>query len=187
MAEDLQPSFEIARDEKAFEDLDASRVGRRRSTWLYPDDGCFVRAVIAADTIGKSLNVKTAKIFAFGDLSVRTQNSPLGEVGWWYHVAAIAKVKEASGEKYYVYDPAIEPNKPIEVKEWLEAMNSPNAEVAICSGDAYDPDSDCAKGERNSYSRAQREATIYLDAEWYRLEALGRQPTRELGAFPPWL
>lgn len=185
-AGDLQASFELVRDDKPFTD-DQQR--RRRATWLYPDDGCFVRASVAADVIAKSTSVKTAKIFAFDSLSVKTDNSPEGHVEWWYHVAAIAKVVDAKTgkEDFYVYDPAIQARTPMELHAWLTAMNAPNADVAICSGDAYDPDSDCTNGIPNVYDRAKGEATSYLWSEWSRIEDLGRDPKRELGDFPPWL
>ena len=184
---DLQTSFELGRDEKAFDDTDASHKARRRATWLYPDDGCFVRAVIADDIIKKTLAVTTAKIFAFGNLRVKTENSPWGDVKWWYHVASIAKVTTKTGDKFYVYDPALDLKKPTEVHDWLKQMNDPNAEIAVCSGDAYDPNSDCAAGQANVYARAQTEATWYLQSEWDRLIELKRDPVRELGDFPPWL
>lgn len=185
-ATDLQPSFELARDEKPLTD-DQNRA--RRATWLYPDDGCFFRATIAADYFRKVLAVKPAKIFAFGGLSVSTPNSPDGSVTWWYHVATIAKVVDATSkaETYYVYDPAISANQPMNVKDWLRAMNAPDAEIAICSGDAYDPDSQCENGQADTYGRAQSEASTYLMNEWSRLEELGRDPAKELGDSPPWL
>ncbi len=186
-AQDLQTSFEIVRDEKVFEDVLGSRKFRRRATWLYPDDGCFVRAAVAADMIQSLTSVMAAKIFAFGNLNVKTENSPSGEVSWWYHVAAIAKVNESGVDTFYVYDPAMQTKKPIEVTAWLKAMGSPDAEIAICSGDAYDPDSDCASGHADPLRRAKSEAPTYLQAEWYRLDSLGRDPSRELGDFPPWL
>jgi hypothetical protein len=123
---DLQASFEMVREEKFFTDEVARQ---RRATWLYPDDGCFVRATVADSLIAKVLQspaspaVSTAKIFAFGNPQVRTTNSPIGTVEWWYHVAAISKVTKATSggpqDEYYVYDPAIDPQAPIPVKAWL--------------------------------------------------------------------
>lgn len=185
-AVDLLPSFEIVRDEKFFVD---SESRQRRATWLYPDDGCFVRAAVAANIIEKTVGIKAAKIFAFDNLSVKTVNSPSGEVGWWYHVAAITKTIDplTKKETFHVYDPAIQPKKPMEVREWLAAMNSPNAEIAICASESYDPDSDCASGTSSALGRAKNEAQWFLPSEWYRLEELGRDPKRELGDNPPWL
>ncbi|CAN5480606.1 hypothetical protein BH10BDE1_BH10BDE1_24510 [soil metagenome] len=182
----MQTSFEFARDEKAHTD---ENLRARRATWLYPDDGCFVRAVMAADFIAKKSNVKPMKIFAFDNLTVKTANSPSGEVEWWYHVAAITKVVDAASgtEKFYVYDPAIQPKAPMEVTDWLKAMHAPNAQIAICATDAYDPDSNCETGEADAKGRAQNEASWFLPSEWSRLEELGRDPKAELGEKPPWL
>jgi hypothetical protein len=68
----MQKSFEFARDEKPHTD---EALRPRRATWLYPDDGCFVRAVVAADLISQKSMVQPMKIFAFGTLSVKTANS----------------------------------------------------------------------------------------------------------------
>jgi hypothetical protein len=79
---DLQVSFEKVREERFFTD---EFTRNRRATWLYPDDGCFVRATVADDMIGKlSPANPTAKIFAFGNLQVQSTNSPSGAVEWWY-------------------------------------------------------------------------------------------------------
>lgn len=204
---DLQASFEIVREEKFFTD-EVSR--KRRATWLYPDDGCFVRATVADGLIAKLLQppaapmpptpttaVPTAKIFAFGNLRVQTANSPSGEVEWWYHVAAIAKVRTTTStgatDEYYVYDPAISPKAPMPVKAWLTTMVGPNLgniEIAICAGGAYDPYSHCESNDPSarqySLERAHREAHQFLPEEWDRLEVLGRDPNLELGSNPPW-
>lgn len=185
-ATDLQTSFELAREERFFID---SESRPRRATWLYPDDGCFVRAVVAANMIEKSFGIKAAKIFAFDNLTVKTENSPSGEVSWWYHVAAITKVVDPTTKKetFYVYDPAISPRAPMEVRQWLQAMHAPNAEIAVCAGETYDPQSDCTAGSTTALGRAKNEGQWYLSSEWYRLEDLGRDPVRELGDNPPWL
>ncbi len=191
---DLQASFELVRDDKAFTD---ERLRKRRATWLYPDDGCFVRATVADDIIAKLLapaSVPTAKIFAFGNLNVRTGNSPAGEVQWWYHVAAISKVTTITGttasDEYYVFDPAMNPKAPMPVKTWLNAMDDSDIEIAICAGASYDPDSLCENNEvstrQSSLARAYGEVGQFLASEWERLEDLGRDPNLELGSHPPW-
>lgn len=185
LAPDLQPIFEVVRDTKPM--LRASPHGgaemARRASWLYPDDGCFTRAAIASESIQQLVGVKPAKVFIFGDLNVKTVNSPDGSVDWWYHVAAIVRV----GNQAYVIDPALDPLKPFPIADWVAASSDPQAEVAICDGDAYDPFSECGGPTAGSYTRGVQEAGHYLDAEWYRLEDLGRVPEKELGDEPPWL
>lgn len=178
---ELQTSFETVRDERPFHD---EELRARRATWLYPDDGCFVRAVIADKILREKFAVaQSAKIFAFGNLRVQTKNSPYGEVEWWYHVAAIAKVPTAAGEEAYVYDPAMDSSRPMPVKEWLSRMSDSNLEIAICSGASYDPYSSCEaeNGDLSaSVSRAHREAGWFLPSEWDRVVELGRDPHQEL-------
>lgn len=194
---DLQASFETVREKMVFTDENGRR---RRAAWLYPDDGCFVRATVADDIIAKLLHTPTnplaltAKIFAFGNLEVSTSNSPNGEVQWWYHVAAIAKVTKSTGaepqDEYFVFDPAINPKAPMPVRAWLSAMNDSSVEIAICAGGAYDPDSQCesnnSSARQNSLSRAYQDVGQFLSSEWLRLAELGRNPGLELGDNPPW-
>jgi hypothetical protein len=193
-ASDLEASFGMVREEKFFTD-EAAR--KRRATWLYPDDGCFVRATVADELIAKLLQaaaVPTAKIFAFGNLQVQTANSPSGAVEWWYHVAAISKVSVATSDgtqdEYFVFDPAINPKAPMPVKAWLSTMGDPNIEIAICAGGAYDPSSRCEDNDPSvrqfAIERAYGEAQQFLPAEWERLEQLARDPHLELGSNPPW-
>jgi hypothetical protein len=100
----------------------------RRSTWLYPDDGCYARAGLMAERLtgwheftGNAL----AKIFAFGNLKVLTANNSRGAVYWWYHVAVIAAVNA----EYYILDPAVEPRAPLPLKKWLQLINQNNQEL----------------------------------------------------------
>lgn len=178
----LLNSFITARQARPLKDYQGQT---RRASWLYPDDGCFVRATVVDKILREQFAVEqSAKIFIFGNLNVKTANSPDGEVSWWYHVAAITKVKTATSEDYYVYDPAISFDSPLPVKDWIVAMQDPHAEIAICSGAAYDPGSDCKANGENVYSRtnqkAENAAPYYLDQEWDRLVELGRDPKAEL-------
>lgn len=178
---EIQTSFESVRDDRPFHD---EELRARRATWLYPDDGCFVRAVIADKVLREKFAVsQSAKIYAFGNLRVQTKNSPSGEVEWWYHVAAITKVQTPTGEEAYVYDPAMNSAQPMPVKEWLASMSDQNLEIAICSGASYDPYSICEADSGDlsaSVSRAHRESSWFLPSEWERVEELGRDPHQEL-------
>lgn len=179
----LQEMFEAVRDDKHFQHTDGDgNPMARRASWLYPDDGCFTRAVVAVDVVNSKYNVKPQKIFAFGNLDVKTANSPYGSVQWWYHVAGIIK----AGKEVYVIDPALDPVKPTPVADWLAMMTDPNIEIALCNGDAYEPYATCDVNNSNTSSKAASDAPWYLDAEWRRLEELGRKPAEELGDNPPW-
>ena len=64
--------------------------------FLYPDDGCWGRAhemcrlMIASGVIPE-------KVWIYGNLRVATQNNPLCEVRWGWHVAPILSVNSGSG------------------------------------------------------------------------------------------
>jgi hypothetical protein len=183
----LQASFETVREHRYLKD---SRSRDRRATWLYPDDGCFMRASIATSILETDFTLKPAKIFVFGNLSTQTPNHPYGEVTWWYHVAAITKTLHLDGagqqvEKYHVYDPAIDPLRPLSVEEWVGAMNDPSVQIAICDAEAYDPHSDCLGGPKSLW-RIALDSDSLLENEWHRVRSMGRNPELELGDEPPW-
>ena len=155
----------------------------RRSTWLYPDDGCFARADLAKQNAIAANFPTPHKVFAFGDLNVKTKNHPNGKVSWWYHVAPIA----FDGKQYYVLDPALNYKKPLPLKDWLKLMNKDykTIKIAICHPDSAVPNDDCYAPF--GFSDQMREyQEYYLPAEWSRLVQLKRDPVKELGEKPPW-
>lgn len=157
----------------------------RRSSWMYPDDGCFARAALAVRNLVQHSTTAPKKVFAFGDLRVKTQNSPDGEVTWWYHVAPLVEV---AGQKY-VLDPALQPERPLKLEEWLALMsdNPSSIEVSVCESGSYTPGDDCTRSTDGIESGAESDQVYYLDAEWRRLVELNRNPDQELGEHPPWL
>ncbi len=156
----------------------------RRSTWLYPDDGCYARAQLAVYNAFGESNLRVHKIFSFGDLEARTTNTFSGVVAWWYHVAPILRTQEGA----FVLDPAIEPSRPLPVAEWLALQGDENRQIAIaiCSAKSYDPLSACNAIVGISLQSAVEDQSYLLGSEWGRLEDLGRDPMQELGDFPPW-
>lgn len=179
----LENQFDYVRDTRFLETSDPAFP--RRLTWLYPDDGCFARAELAAEHLVTNNFVLPKKVFAFGDLSAETVNSPDGSVQWWYHVAVIYRV----GDQAYVLDPALNPKAPMTLQDWSSAIGGDKTPVtfAVCSKDTFDPDSDCFKPTALSAQDAESEQRAYLDSEWQRLLELNRDPQKELGEFPPWL
>jgi hypothetical protein len=157
--------------------------GLRRSSWLYPDDGCFARAGLANRNLSRLGVPVPNKLFAFGNLRVRTRNSPRGSVTWWYHVVPVVEV---AGKKY-VLDPAIDAGAPLPVFDWPSRMGNPAAiKVAVCGSGTYGSRSDCGRVTDGREGAAQGDQGRYLNLEWNRLANLGRDPVRELGDFPPW-
>ena len=119
-------SFEAIRDGKILKDNQQSR----RITWRYPHDGCYARAALVNKEIFQKFIPIPQKIFAFGNLRVQTSNSNRGVIGWWYHVGPVVEVNH---EKYVLY-PAIEPTKPLQLKEWLGRMGIlSKIKISICN------------------------------------------------------
>lgn len=157
----------------------------RRITWLYPDDGCYARAELAKFELTKNNFQEPKKIFAFGNLEAISNNSPYGSVNWWYHVAITYRV----AQDVYVFDPALEPSRPLKLSEWNEAVGGSESFVdySVCSSNTYDPSSDCYNPAPMSYEDAVHAQKMFLDPEWWRVIELDRNPEEELGNNPPWL
>lgn len=181
--ETAQTGFEMLRDFR-FINEDVHPGFLRRDSWLYPDDGCFARAALAKQNLVKWGFSPVKKIFAFGNLKVTTQNSPAGEVTWWYHVVNGISVDNQA----YVLDPAIEPLRPLLLSEWVNRMGGENASVtlAICDEGTYVPDDACNKPSVNAENSALSDQMDYLGEEWSQLENMKRDPVKELGLEPPW-
>lgn len=181
----LQAAFERARDHRFMQSPDRQNFLRRPS-WLYPDDGCFARAALFVQDLSSRSEPRPGKFFAFGNLTVKTPNSPTGSVSWWYHVVPIFRTNQG----VWVMDPAIEPKHPMSAKDWFAAMSPQPSTIkgAVCDSYSYGPYSACQiQDPRNpSDSGALNDQKTYLSAEWKRLEALKRDPVKELGDLPPW-
>ncbi len=173
--------FAKLRDERFLKDTTHAML--RRSSWLFPDDGCFARAALAIQNIKLWNQPVPAKLFIFGNLTVKTPNSPSGSVSWWYHVVPIVMV----GQQPVVFDPAINPTAPMLLKDWIKTMvpDEKAATFSLCHSSSYSPASPCA-AESNSSLPALDHQMEYLKMEWQRLLELKRDPANELGNYPPW-
>jgi hypothetical protein len=179
----LQRRFEDIRDTRSLDWNDKPNFPRR-IPWMYPDDGCYARAGFAVRHANRENYPTPNKVFAFGSLSVKSSNAYSGRVGWWYHVAPVVSVDGTN----YVLDPSIEATRPLTVKEWLERMgDSSKMRVSICKSGTYTPGSDCSRTvTRSGPSIASSTKEWFLDKEYSRLKALGRNADSELGNNPPW-
>lgn len=178
----MTEGFKRVRDTRFLDDVDHQGF-KRRSSWLFPDDGCFARAQLMLENLRQWGGFEPAKAFIFGNLEVKTANAPGGSVSWWYHVVPVLK----NGQQIVVFDPAIEPRRPLTLQEWVSTMTTDptSVKVAICAGNAYTPSSSCAKPASQG-SRAKQDQLGYLKAEWLRVTELNRDPQKELGDLPPW-
>ncbi len=181
-AEEMKTQFEFVRDTKFIED--SSLEFSRRLSWLFPDDGCYVRAELAAQSLVAQGFTAPKKIFVFGNLRASTKNSPQGFVRWWYHVAVTYRL----GNVAYVYDPAIQPLSAITLQQWHEAIGgkSTQLEYAVCATGTVDPDGSCKAPKKDASRMMFAEQLNFLGEEWDRLEDLRRDPRAELGDSPPW-
>jgi hypothetical protein len=175
--------FEKARDMRFLSDPTVTSF-LRRSSWLYPDDGCFARASFFNQHASQWLGLRPNKIFVFGNLHVVTANSPTGSVDWWYHVAPLV----TDGSQVLVLDPALNPRQPTPLLDWLKMMTADTSTLtmSVCNGFAYGPDSSCANATATDESSATPDQTSYLQPERDRLTQLNRSPDKELGDSPPW-
>lgn len=181
--DDLSSTFRRLRDYRFMQGSQSTRL--RRISWLYPDDGCFVRADLMDRFLEEWGYQQPAKIFVFGNLNVKTQNSPLGQVTWWYHVALTFQ----SGGRVFIFDPALDPRWPLYIEEWSAMMSSSpeNLTFAICDHATMGPFDDCQQPSVRTLRDLENYQKNYLDMEWYRMLELKRDPIKVLGDEPPWL
>ena len=180
---DLEREYRFIRDTRFFESKRSDFP--RRITWLFPDDGCYARADVAAIKLIEKGAITPKKIFAFGNLVVQSPNSLTGLVTWWYHVALTYRVNQ----QIYVFDPALEPRRPLLLQEWntLLGGQSTNILYSICAARTYDPDGNCENPKLVSNSDVEAEQSGFFRVELTRLTLLNRDPEQELGDHPPWL
>lgn len=175
--ENLMAAFAFFRDTRFIENFE-SPVRRRKLSWLYPDDGCFVRAEMMAQTAEEKRMPPVMKLFVFGNLAVKSQNHPEGIVRWWYHVAPVYRV----GQQVFVMDPAVEPRRPLTVLEWRARVSEESdvRQFALCASHSFDPDDSCAKPKALARDYLEDYQRQYQNFEWDRVLFLNRDPYKEL-------
>lgn len=181
--EDLVKEFEYIRDTRFM--TNERLEFHRRLSWLYPDDGCYVRADLASYFAQAKSYPKPKKLFAFGNLTVETKNASGGRVGWWYHVVIAYRV----GLVGYVIDPAIEPQRPLKISDWGARMGLSDqnpVDFSVCEASAFHPYSDCKYAYQTDFEENESSQISFLRYEYDRLTILGRNPKEELGDNPPW-
>ncbi len=181
--ERLNQIFLFVRDSKFVQGLPGP-LSERRLSWLYPDDGCYIRAELALDFTEQAGLPVPLKFFSFGDLAVKTFNHPEGVVRWWYHVVPLYRV----GNQAYVLDPAIDPTGPMTVENWKKSQEADSSvdRFSVCSSHTVGPYDHCTQPRVESLPMALEEQKDLLQPEWDRLIDLDRNPESELGNTPPW-
>jgi hypothetical protein len=161
----------------------------RRSSFLYPQDGCSARADAMAYYVQR--RAALGKIFAFSAapnrLTVNTANVPGGVVAWWYHVADCYQNPQGN---VMVIDPSLFPNSAVTAANWVGALANA-AQVVICNTGTYAPSDPCnapAPAMQAWYDRFSPDQRTLLNAEWNNVVALGRNPQTQLTTSPQgWL
>ncbi|CAM2868565.1 protein-glutamine glutaminase family protein [Legionella worsleiensis] len=180
--EEMMNLFQLIRDTRYLY-VDDKPDFARRISWLYPDDGCFARAALSAFKIEQDYWVKPAKIFVFGDLVLQTSFAPDGFVSWWYHVSTAVNYMGS----IYVFDPALNPERPLLVEEWFSKMGDHRElDGVICNSYTYAPFDNCGQITKVNEERAVKDEAGYLKREWNRMSVLGFDPEVLLGNNPPW-
>lgn len=181
---ELTDLFIHVRD-KQFIKMSEQPVPQRRISWLYPDDGCYTRAMMMSFELLKDKKIDAKKIFVFGNLRARTSFSPNGIVRWWYHVAVLFNVEN----KLYVFDPSVNFERPISLVEWKTLVSDADEKVkfSICSANTYSPDDRCDSPRPYQYEGILDHQMRFLDMEWDRVLELELDPFEVLGNTPPWL
>lgn len=181
--EELLVAFRAARDERKYSD--SSRPDfRRRALWLYPYNGCFVRATHTAKTFESLQLQRPGKVFVFGDLRLKTPYERNGWVYWSYHVATAFRFKG----KVLVLDAGVDHLRPITFEDWITriADDASETKVNVCDTWAYSPMNPCWEGRPSQERSAEKHLVSYLSDEWARLKRAGYAPERVLGDRPPW-
>ncbi|MBK7844103.1 MAG: hypothetical protein IPJ71_10475 [Bdellovibrionales bacterium] len=182
--EEISSAFGYVRDEQFLTDPMQVPSFSRRSTWLYPDDGCFARAALMKNLMKIRGYSQPNRVFIFGNLLVKSPNGLNGEVSWWYHTAPVARVRN----QVYVFDPSIDPKQPILLRDWASRQTDDlnSIKMAFCAPDTYMPFSPCEYPQIGEDARAEGDISYFLDLEWRRQLELGRDPIKVLGDDPPW-
>lgn len=180
--------FAYSRDERVYNDGNGFL---RRSTWLYPEDGCFARAEHVARSFASTPMPRPGKLFAFGrdygqpiGIYSRFSRNPERKTWWLFHVAPAYR----KGKDVIVLDPSIDPVRPLKIRNWLAAMarDPQRVKVSLCDTNAYTPMSRCIGGQSRQ-EQSIRDQLSYLTLEWNRVLGLDLKPEKLLGSEPPWL
>ena len=180
----LQNGFARMRDTR-FLEAPSMPGFERRSSWMFPDDGCFARAALAGKNLSEWGFPRPWKLFAFGKLVAQTPNTLSGLVTWWYHIVPVVRV----GSQVMALDPSVEPRWALPFETWVARMGGvpEDFKFSVCVPGSYAPYSSCMNPSSDEESSEFEDQYEFLDDEWGRIHDLRRDPRRELGDEPPWL
>ncbi len=98
-------------------------------SFQYCQDGCYARAHKMCWILNNKYHYATQKIFSFANsgsdkLCVQAQKWGGCCIRWWYHVAPLVTINTPTGQKAYVFDPAMF-DAPVPLATWLHAQENP--------------------------------------------------------------
>jgi len=180
--EKLNSIFLYLRNLKFMKNIGEKEI--RRLSWFYPDNGCWLKAELMKENLKKFNSLKVGKVFIFGDLNVKTNFSPEGEVTWWYHVVPVLRVKN----EVYAIDPTLNQSGPLKIKDWalLQTDDINSAKFNFCHANTFGPHSRCKRRLKEIQILVKTTQMDYLVKEKKRLKELGLDIETHLGDNPPW-
>lgn len=149
---ELEAFNKITREIRQYKNPNAKNY-LRQAPWLYPIDGCYAKAAHVSAVLQERGQVAPGKIFAFGNLRVKSKYAAGGYAYWSYHVVSGYRFDN----KIYVFDPVASENEDgtnsglLTLQEWLTRISTDRSQVrvSICDSNAYDPASQCIGGENH--------------------------------------
>lgn len=117
------------------QDCDATTPSGPCIPFLYPRNGCWVRAHEMRRLMIEN-GTEPRKVWIYGGLNVATPNVHTCGVSWWYHVAPIVDVDTGSGTEVYVIDPSMF-DEPVPEPVWVYAQGDPSATVVRTTSQFY--------------------------------------------------
>lgn len=180
----VQATFEAARDRRNLRWVVMPKF-LRRTTFLYPQDGCFLRAALMNKALMAQFISPLPKLFVFGNLKAESLYEKGHSIYWYFHVALALRFQ---GE-VFIIDPSLNNQRPLALVEWYNLMGvrSSDVEIRICDTQSYSPFDRCVGGQ-GFLEEKQRDDHVqyYLAAEWNNLEKLGFEPEKLLNHLPLW-
>ena len=176
--------FLSGRDSRFIDWKNGDKEYPRRLSWLYPQDGCYLRAEVLKNKLIEFNYAEAKKLYVFGDLVADTNNTETGKVAWWFHVVVVVTV----GEQVYVFDPAIDPSHVLILDDWISKLGADvdNLKFSLCDANTFGPFNSCDQPSRMPEFVLTFLNGIFLDLEWMNLNKLGREADDELQEHPPW-
>ena len=188
---EVMEGFYLVRDHKH---LPCSNVvgNKRAIPWLYPENGCFVKAALARRLLALKGYPNIRKLFVFGDFKYKSRWAETGYVSFKFHVAVATRV----GDEIYILDPSVEYERPLLLLDWCQKLTSEsqnsNIEYSLCNDMTVSHNSECDEVDERNEIGVRKElphtmeffAMEYLAKEYENIHQLGLDPKTLLAIKP---